>query len=610
MEGERSADGSLSWEEDPLAGVIPRSLHELFEKIEAQQVTEFSIRVSFLELYNEELFDLLSQVDETGTKLRIFEDSARKGSVVIHGLEELQVHSKDEVYSILELGRARRQTAATLLNAQSSRSHSVFSVTVHIKENSIEGEELLKTGKLNLVDLAGSENISRSGAVDKRAREAGQINQSLLALGRVITALVERAPHVPYRESKLTRILQDSLGGRTKTSIIATVSPAMCNIEETLSTLDYAHRAKNITNRPEINQRLTKKALIKEYTDEIERLKKDLLATRDKNGIYISPENYAGMEALIRKQRESITELEAAIAANKDEVTKLNALFATSKTELEETARQLETTSQRLATTKVSLESTRQDLYQTSVEREQKSILLQEHVTTEQALLGQAGQLVGVVEDAIGDVDGLHSKLDRKTRVENTNTAATRNFQSTMEGEFEEMQQSLQEFSTTQTQFCQSMSQRIEEWSSEQQGCVQGIQEGLEGVVSLLRQFSHHQTSGGRQRTSHMQDSLTQSQSNVRQFQENLVSAADGVLTVTLAPFLAGLCSQLALQSSLLTQSTASLREQVSHHKLLLSEHCCMTDWSLSLSLSLFSCSPTVSWSLSLSVSRTRRSQN
>ena len=124
-----------------------------------------------------------------------------------------------------------------------------------------------------------------------------------------------------------------------------------------------------------------------------------------------------------------------------------------------------------------------------------------------------------------------------------------------------------------------------EEWSSEQQGCVQGIQEGLEGVVCLLRQFSHRQTSGGRQRTRHMQDSLTQSQSDVRQFQvhenssfrldvslfclllqENLVSAADGVLTVTLAPFLAGLCSQLALQSSLLTQSTASLREQVSHH--------------------------------------------
>ena len=104
-------------------------------------------------------------------------------------------------------------------------------VTVHMKENTIDGEELLKTGKLNLVDLAGSENIGRSGAVDKRAREAGNINQSLLTLGRVITALVEHAPHVPYRESKLTRLLQDSLGGRTKTSLIATISPASSNLD-------------------------------------------------------------------------------------------------------------------------------------------------------------------------------------------------------------------------------------------------------------------------------------------------------------------------------------------------------------------------------------------
>ena len=110
-------------------------------------------------------------------------------------------------------------------------------------------EELVKVGKLNLVDLAGSENIGRSGAVDKRAREAGSINQSLLTLGRVITGLVDHSPHVPYRESKLTRLLQDSLGGRTKTSIIATISPALVNMEESLSTLDYAHRAKNIMNR-------------------------------------------------------------------------------------------------------------------------------------------------------------------------------------------------------------------------------------------------------------------------------------------------------------------------------------------------------------------------
>lgn len=110
------------------------------------------------------------------------------------------------------------------------------------------------------------------------------------------------------RESKLTRLLQESLGGRTKTSIIATVSPANINLEETLSTLDYAHRAKNITNRPEINQKLSKKALLKEYTEEIERLRRDLLAARERNGVYLAQENYNEMQSLIENQSKEIEE--------------------------------------------------------------------------------------------------------------------------------------------------------------------------------------------------------------------------------------------------------------------------------------------------------------
>ena len=140
--------------------------------------------------------------------------------------------------------------------------------------------------------MAGSENIGRSGALKDRAREAGSINQSLLTLGRVINALVDRAPHVPYRESKLTRLLQDSLGGKTRTSIVATISPAQCNLEETLSTLDYANRAKNILNKPEVNQRSSKKALIKEYTVEIEKLKKELQLNREQCGVYLDTEKY------------------------------------------------------------------------------------------------------------------------------------------------------------------------------------------------------------------------------------------------------------------------------------------------------------------------------
>ena len=257
------------------------------------------MRVSFLELYNEQLFDLLGPKTDAA-RLRPYEDAQKKGSCIIHGLEEVTAHNKNGVYGILRLGSQKRQTAAALMNAHSSRSHTVFSVTVHITD--VDGEEPLKTGELNLVDLAGSENVGRSEAVDRGAREAGSINQSLLTLGRVITSLLERAPHVPYRESKLTRLPQDSLGGRTKTSIIAAVSPASCNLEETLSTLDCAQRAKNITNRPEINQKLGKKTLMKGYTEEIERLRRDLLATREQTGVFLAPENYNAMCGRLEEQ--------------------------------------------------------------------------------------------------------------------------------------------------------------------------------------------------------------------------------------------------------------------------------------------------------------------
>jgi kinesin family protein 11 len=130
------------------------------------------------------------------------------------------------------------------MNERSNRSHSVFTVTVSTKEKSLEGEEILKVGKLNLVDLAGSENIERSGAIGKQAAEADSINKSLTSLGRVIQALVGKEAHVPYKESKLTRILQDSLGGSAKTTIIATISQA--NFQETMSTLGYAQKAKEI----------------------------------------------------------------------------------------------------------------------------------------------------------------------------------------------------------------------------------------------------------------------------------------------------------------------------------------------------------------------------
>ncbi|XP_069756634.1 kinesin-like protein KIF11 isoform X2 [Narcine bancroftii] len=432
MEGERSQNGEFTWDEDPLAGVIPRTLHQIFERLAAQGA-EFSVKVSLLEIYNEELFDLLNPSSDVGERLQMFDDPRNKRGVIIKGLEEISVHNKDEVYQILERGAARRTTAATLMNAYSSRSHSVFSITIHMKETTLDGEELVKIGKLNLVDLAGSENIGRSGAVDKRAREAGNINQSLLTLGRVITALVERTPHVPYRESKLTRILQDSLGGRTKTSIIATISPASINLEETMSTLDYAYRAKNILNKPEVNQKLTKKALIKEYTEEIERLKRDLAAAREKNGVYMSLENYEFMQNKVTLQEDLINEYVERIAAIEEELKRINELFIDGKKELEYCMSELQQREQ-------VLQETSQDLELTKGKLSEEEFVSDAHAHTEGKLYGTASELLQIVEASTKDVSGLHAKLDRKTTVEFQNHKAQDTFLKQMKELFTEMQ--------------------------------------------------------------------------------------------------------------------------------------------------------------------------
>ncbi|KAK7109010.1 hypothetical protein V1264_013129 [Littorina saxatilis] len=484
MEGERTDDPSISWEDDPLSGLIPRSMHQIFEQLQSQEV-EFSVRVSFLELYNEELFDLLGSTDDP-LRLRIYEDATKKGSLIISGLEEVVVRGKEEVYNIMERGASRRQTAATLMNAQSSRSHSVFSVTIHIKENTVDGEELLKCGKLHLVDLAGSENIGRSGAVDKRAREAGNINQSLLTLGRVITALVEHRPHVPYRESKLTRLLQDSLGGRTKTSIIATISPASVNLEETLSTLDYAFRAKNITNRPEINQRLTKKTLLKEYNEEIERLRRDLQAAREKNGIYIAEENYVAMQNKIAQQEDSINELEGKIAAVTDEMNKLSEMFSDTKQELEDTSNKLTITSGNLDKATTVLTKAKVTLQETEKDRDQHAYLLSQHVKTETQLFSEASELLGTTESSIGDVHGLHAKLDRKRNVEQHNQEVQMTFQERFHSNLGAMKQEVMDFTngyhTVNTQTVEALGSALKR----QEGFTQQVQGEFSALSSLV----------------------------------------------------------------------------------------------------------------------------
>ncbi|KAI1930170.1 Kinesin- motor protein [Ophidiomyces ophidiicola] len=399
------------------AGIIPRVLYALFKRLEE---TENSVKCSFIELYNEELRDLLSPEDN---KLKIYEDGGKKGNhgTMVQGMGESYIHSASDGIRLLQEGSHRRQVAATKCNDLSSRSHTVFTITAYIKRSTDKGEELVSSGKLNLVDLAGSENIQRSGAENKRAAEAGLINKSLLTLGRVINALVDKSPHIPYRESKLTRLLQDSLGGRTKTCIIATISPSRSNLEETISTLDYAFRAKNIRNKPQINSSMSKKTLLREFTAEIEKLKGELIATRLRNGVYLSANSYEEMTVesesrriLTEEQRAKIESMEANLKNKVQELFSLTSNFNTLKKDNESTRVKLDETHDILEKTEIVLQNTQQTL-------EEESMLREAHETTELELHDIGTGLISQLEKSATDMNNLHSRLERQSQLHHSN---------------------------------------------------------------------------------------------------------------------------------------------------------------------------------------------
>ena len=181
--------------------------------------------------------------------------------------------SADEIRKIMNIGSKNRSVGATAMNEQSSRSHSLFQITVERSEIGADGKQHIRVGKLNMVDLAGSERLAKTGATGDRLKEATKINLSLSTLCHVISSLINpNATYIPYRDSKLTRMLQDSLGGNTKTVMIANVGPSEYNYDETINTLRYASRAKNIKNKPRINED-PKDALLREYQEEITKLK-------------------------------------------------------------------------------------------------------------------------------------------------------------------------------------------------------------------------------------------------------------------------------------------------------------------------------------------------
>ncbi|XP_053810992.1 kinesin-like protein KIF7 isoform X1 [Vidua chalybeata] len=247
-------------------GIIPRAMAETFRLIDENDLIDYTVRVSYLEVYKEEFRDLL-QVDTASKDIQIREDD--KGNIVLCGVKESEVEGLDEVLSLLEMGNTAKHTGATHINRQSSRSHTIFTVTMeqrrgagrlplHHRPPAVPAAGQVLVSKFHFVDLAGSERIVKTGNTGERLKESIQINCGLLALGNVISALGDprrKTTHIPYRDSKITRILKDSLGGNAQTVMIACVSPSSSDFDESLNTLNYANRAQNIQNKAVVNCR-------------------------------------------------------------------------------------------------------------------------------------------------------------------------------------------------------------------------------------------------------------------------------------------------------------------------------------------------------------------
>ena len=260
-------------------GIIPRAITRLFQELGGKIEYDSKVSISYLEIYNETIFDLLSPLPANEQKGEINFQEDAKGNVVVKGLSKHTVANEEEAFNLLFEGESNRTISEHQLNKASTRSHCIFTISVEMKSK-VESSEKVLTSKLNLVDLAGSERVKETGSSGIALKEAAYINKSLTFLEQVVVALTDktkRKEYVPYRQSKLTHILKDGIGGNCKTIMIATIWPEEQFILDTLSTLNFAKRMKNVVNDLSVNIMLDKNAYVKKLNKEIIELKKELL---------------------------------------------------------------------------------------------------------------------------------------------------------------------------------------------------------------------------------------------------------------------------------------------------------------------------------------------
>jgi hypothetical protein len=313
-------------------GIIPQSVFEVFNMIRQTMDREFIVRVSYMEIYNEVIMDLLEPENKN---LKIHED-LQKG-IFVGNLKEQVVTSPEQVLELMDNGERYRHFGSTNMNERSSRSHTIFRLVIESRRRhdtsetdnrELDESDAVRVATLNLVDLAGSERAQHTGAEGHRLVEGGHINKSLLTLGTVISKLSEGSAHIPYRDSKLTRILQTALGGNSRTAIICTITPAAAHNEETLSTLKFASRAKIITNQTHINEIINDQNLIQKLKREAsewkqkykEQLELYELLGKENDKMRESVDKY---EALIVSLQEKVSQMEEQNSFNQDIITKL-----------------------------------------------------------------------------------------------------------------------------------------------------------------------------------------------------------------------------------------------------------------------------------------------
>eukprot|EP00039_Didymoeca_costata_P033143 m.40858 g.40858 ORF g.40858 m.40858 type:complete len:1102 (-) comp9716_c0_seq1:114-3419(-) len=445
--------GNLKSKEDH--GIIQRSLENLFRRLNEQDYANIKVKVSFLEIYNEELQDLLEPPPKKGQRqvsdksLKLIDHNTR--GTVCHGLKEIEVTSVDDALKLLATAEANSSFSATKMNKLSNRAHRIFTIISEFKRYETD---VIST--LTFIDLAGSEDISRSGAEGLTAREAMYINKSLLTLGRVINALACNEKHIPYRDSKLTRLLSEALGGVCKTSFIACISPCRTSNTETNSTLRYAERAMEALNISQLPRWKQDEIMIDGLTRRVQQLMRDL-------------------EQQDLVHREEMQELKTANSALEKENNSLRSQIRRLNYKIDKLIlRKVElkgglkiVTNQR-DEYKTQKEQLREELLETRMERDgylndrailnsvlasvrlMRNRLLEAHNKTEASLTTDANELKRVLLGAIEDIDDLHTEVARKKALSVHNEKAADEYRDRLSEKIRTVQQALLEFRSGQ----------------------------------------------------------------------------------------------------------------------------------------------------------------